>query len=235
MLKNFIFDIDDTLYDQMDPFRRALTEVFPDLDQDRAPIWYKKSRYISDTEFPGLAFDPEGIKQMQIKRIQSPLADDRIDISSEEGWAFQEAYQRYQKDLDLQDDMRQVLDLLKAADQAMGVITNGETAKQWAKVETMGLTDWIPEDYILVSEEVGVAKPEREIFDLVCQRMGIRPEESVYFGDNFKHDMVAAKEAGFHTVWLNHRDREFEGVDDYVDQVCMDFPEVLAWVQKNLK
>ena len=131
--------------------------------------------------------------------------------------------------------MRQVLDLLKAADQAMGVITNGETAKQWAKVETMGLTDWIPEDYILVSEEVGVAKPEREIFDLVCQRMGIRPEESVYFGDNFKHDMVAAKEAGFHTVWLNHRDREFEGVDDYVDQVCMDFPEVLTWVQKNLK
>ncbi len=49
----------------------------------------------------------------------------------------------------------------------------------------------------------GVAKPEREIFDVACARLGLPPHEVLHVGDDPHLDVVGAQKAGLRTAWLN--------------------------------
>jgi putative hydrolase of the HAD superfamily len=58
-------------------------------------------------------------------------------------------------------------------------------------------------DRIIISSDVGVKKPEQEIFLLACNLLGSVPSNVVYVGDNYQIDIVGAAEAGLKAVWLN--------------------------------
>lgn len=46
----------------------------------------------------------------------------------------------------------------------MGIITNGFTELQSIRLERTGMTDYF--DHVIISEEVGVAKPDAEILNM---------------------------------------------------------------------
>ncbi|MCH8907757.1 MAG: HAD family hydrolase [Candidatus Heimdallarchaeota archaeon] len=48
-------------------------------------------------------------------------------------------------------------------------------------------------DFFIVSEEVGVRKPHKKMFDVVIRVSNLEPEEIVYFGDNLSKDQAAEK------------------------------------------
>ena len=54
-------------------------------------------------------------------------------------------------------------------------------------------------DEIVISAEVGLAKPDARIYQLVLDRLGVAPEEAV-FVDDFKRNIEAAQALGLHTV-----------------------------------
>ncbi len=54
-------------------------------------------------------------------------------------------------------------------------------------------------DLIIYSHEVGLAKPDRRIYELTCERLGVRPDEMVFL-DNAKSNVVAARELGIHGI-----------------------------------
>ncbi|HEX7036549.1 MAG TPA: HAD family hydrolase, partial [Pseudomonadales bacterium] len=57
-------------------------------------------------------------------------------------------------------------------------------------------------DCVVVSEEVGVRKPDAEIFRIAADRLGIAPARSWFIGDNPTIDIVGARDAGFRAIWL---------------------------------
>jgi putative hydrolase of the HAD superfamily len=57
-------------------------------------------------------------------------------------------------------------------------------------------------DAVVVSEEVGVRKPRKEIFDEALRRLGVSASEAVHVGDNLAADIGGAAAAGMQTVWL---------------------------------
>lgn len=57
-------------------------------------------------------------------------------------------------------------------------------------------------DVIIDSAQVGVSKPERRIFTLALEQLGCAPHTAVYVGDSFERDVIGAKTAGLHTIWL---------------------------------
>jgi HAD superfamily hydrolase (TIGR01549 family) len=57
-------------------------------------------------------------------------------------------------------------------------------------------------DYILCSRDVGVRKPNPEVFKIVLRELGARPEETVHVGDSVEADMVGARDAGITGVWI---------------------------------
>jgi len=84
----------------------------------------------------------------------------------------------------------------------LGIITNGFTQLQQARLEYTGLADHF--DLLVVSEEVGVAKPHKAIFEHAFSAMGNQAREHVLMvGDNPDSDILGALNAGFDTCWLN--------------------------------
>ena len=91
------------------------------------------------------------------------------------------------------------------ADRPIGIVTNGPTEVQRAKLELLGIDRLV--DFVLVSEEFGVAKPDPEIFREALTLAGVGPTEAIFVGDSVEFDMVGAHAAGIPTVWVNRQQR----------------------------
>ena len=84
----------------------------------------------------------------------------------------------------------------------LGLITNGFTALQMARLRRTGLADRF--DPLVISEQLGVAKPDVRIFEHALERMGHPPREQVLMvGDNPLSDIRGGLDAGLRTCWLN--------------------------------
>ncbi len=55
---------------------------------------------------------------------------------------------------------------------------------------------------VVESAVVGVRKPDPQIFTLGVETLRLTPEEVIVVGDSYDKDVVAAKRAGCHTIWI---------------------------------
>ncbi|MBD8162212.1 pyrimidine 5'-nucleotidase [Erwinia persicina] len=84
----------------------------------------------------------------------------------------------------------------------MGIITNGFTALQQARLERTGFLGVF--DLLVISEQVGHAKPHPAIFDHALNQMGNPARDRVLMvGDNPDSDILGGINAGMATCWLN--------------------------------
>lgn len=89
----------------------------------------------------------------------------------------------------------------------MAIITNGFTELQSMRLEKLNISRYF--EPIIISEQVGVAKPDKAIFDAAWQQMG-QPDkrEVLMVGDNIQADIYGGQQAGFDTCWLNRDSKE---------------------------
>jgi HAD superfamily hydrolase (TIGR01509 family) len=65
---------------------------------------------------------------------------------------------------------------------------------------------------VTYSQEAGIEKPRRGIFELALRRASCEPERATFVGDTWSADIVGAREAGLRAIWLDregtfpHRD-----------------------------
>ena len=84
----------------------------------------------------------------------------------------------------------------------LGIITNGFTDLQQIRLERTGLTGHF--DLLVISEQVGIAKPHLGIFEHAFSLMGNPAREQVLMvGDNPDSDILGGINAGLDTCWLN--------------------------------
>ncbi|CEK10075.1 pyrimidine 5'-nucleotidase [Legionella hackeliae] len=99
----------------------------------------------------------------------------------------------------------------------LGIITNGFTEMQQRRLDRTGLGDFF--EIVVVSEQVGIAKPHRGIFEHALSMMGKpSPENVLMVGDNPDSDILGGLNAGFDTCWLNvHRKSAPEGINPHYE------------------
>ncbi|KFA98307.1 pyrimidine 5'-nucleotidase [Vibrio sp. ER1A] len=84
----------------------------------------------------------------------------------------------------------------------LGIITNGFTELQAIRLERTGLSDYF--EHVVISEEVGVAKPDYGIFQHAHQLMGLPSKSKILMvGDNPDSDVLGGLNFGIETCWLN--------------------------------
>lgn len=84
----------------------------------------------------------------------------------------------------------------------MGIITNGFTELQRIRLERTGLSELF--SALIISEQVGVAKPDKAIFEHAFSVMGHPPKEQILMvGDNPHADILGGINAGIDTCWIN--------------------------------
>ena len=76
----------------------------------------------------------------------------------------------------------------------LGVISNGYVDSQRGRLEASALARYF--DPIVISEEVGVAKPDARIFQLALDQLGLPAEAALYIGDSISHDREGCRRAG---------------------------------------
>lgn len=86
----------------------------------------------------------------------------------------------------------------------VAVISNGSKATEQAKLETIGLHD-MP---LFNSQELGMSKPDPQIFKFVCAQLETSPHYAVHIGDNYLADVAAPIRAGLNAIWVNRHRRE---------------------------
>lgn len=57
-------------------------------------------------------------------------------------------------------------------------------------------------DVIIESAEVGISKPNPEIFQLAIDKFGLTPNECIVIGDSYNKDIQPSKTIGCNTIWL---------------------------------
>lgn len=66
------------------------------------------------------------------------------------------------------------------------------------KIDVLGLSDLF--DYVASTEDSGYLKPNRVPFAVMMERLGVRPEETLYCGDSYRKDIMGARNAGMHSL-----------------------------------
>lgn len=234
-MKAVIFDIDDTLYDQIVPFKNALRESLPQVSKElenKLYAVYIKFRYYSDKVFHLTEEGSLSLDDMRVYRIKEALKDfDRV-ITTKEAKYFQKTYRFNQGKLVIKEEMIDLITELQASHITLGILTNGPTDHQKAKIKQLGLTHIIPKENIFISGELGLAKPNREVFQHIETCLEKTNDQLIYIGDSYENDVVGAKSSDWTCIWLNKYGKDIreeaiqpdiELVDDtQISQVIME-------------
>lgn len=95
------------------------------------------------------------------------------------------------------------LDVIEAFHQKgfkLGFVTNGKTPFQERNFKALGFDDYF--DCVVVSEAVGLRKPDKEIFKLASAEIAVPENACIFIGDNPIADMQGAKNAGMSTIYV---------------------------------
>lgn len=76
----------------------------------------------------------------------------------------------------------------------LGMITNGYSDSQRGRLRAAGLLDVF--NPLLISEEIGVAKPDARIFEMALKQLRLPPQAVLYVGDSISHDYQGCQAAG---------------------------------------
>lgn len=120
------------------------------------------------------------------------------------------------------DGAERLLRCLHARRHPMALVTNGSVSQR-QKIDAIEASRFF--DVVLISGEVGIAKPDPRIFQLAMSRLNASPGRSVFIGDSLEHDMAGARHAGMMTVLLN-RSGEVDAEESLCDLVVSDMREL---------
>jgi putative hydrolase of the HAD superfamily len=94
------------------------------------------------------------------------------------------------------------------------LLSNAWPDLRHALEETWGIADAF--DEIIISAEIGFAKPDPRIYRLALERLALKPEEVVFI-DDFKHNIEAAEKMGLNTIHFTNALEVLSQLEDMLD------------------
>jgi putative hydrolase of the HAD superfamily len=95
-------------------------------------------------------------------------------------------------------------------------------------LEEIGLLHYL--EHMTFSGEIGMWKPNKQIFHHALEALGAAPEQSVFVGDSPREDILGARGAGMRAVWV--RSPEFPLGDVQADAIIESLPELLPILER---
>lgn len=94
-----------------------------------------------------------------------------------------------------------VLDHLTDKGIKVGIVTNGDSDFQQTKIDKLDFRKYMKT--IIVSGEVGIRKPDPEIFRIALSEICSSNKATLFVGDHPTNDIIGASNAGLIPVWLS--------------------------------
>jgi putative hydrolase of the HAD superfamily len=103
--------------------------------------------------------------------------------------------------LSLREYTRPLLSELRRSRLRLGLVSKTEALLTDVDLDRLGLRPYF--DTVVLSSDVGVAKPSPAIVELALRRLGVAPGSAVMVGDTFSTDVVGARAAGVRPILVS--------------------------------
>ncbi|WP_298533996.1 HAD family hydrolase [uncultured Algibacter sp.] len=181
--KVVVFDLDDTLYNEISYLKSAFHEialiVSDKLGFEKATIFKQmmNSYYSKENVFENLirTFNLNYDKQF-----------------------FIEIYRTHKPKLEIAPDRINLIKYLKKQNIPMCILTDGRSIQQRNKLEALGIMQYLSE--IIISEEIGSEKPHKKNYKYFEKVLG--KAQFFYIGDNPKKDFITPNKMGWITICI---------------------------------
>jgi HAD superfamily hydrolase (TIGR02253 family) len=203
-LRAIFFDLDETLLDTsgcrppaVEASFRVAARAYPQLEFE---AWRRASEEVKAEMHDLWLNSPNSGAELLREgsyRILKKLGIDDRELAARASQAY---YRTWVSHLKLFSEVPEVLAALRGQ-YRLGIISNGPSDLQRYKLKLFDLEREF--DPIVISGEIGVAKPDQKIFRYALERAGVSPEEALYVGDSPVYDIVGAKGAGMMMAWVS--------------------------------
>ncbi len=134
-----------------------------------------------------------------MSRFWGRPSDDEFD------WFMAKYKEMHVKHVKLLPGINEVLTGLKTTGIPLGIISDADTDYLDYQLAALGILDIF--STVTTSQEVGVGKPNKKIFNLAMEKSGCAAANSLYIGDNYERDVIGSREAGMTAILLLFDDK----------------------------
>ena len=199
-----LFDLDDTLFDHWGAARAALKHVqmqhecfrsWPFEDLERVHAAFLEEAHL-DVLAGTKTVDEARLERFRRVFAAAGVAVDELTLDST-AMSYRRAYLDGRRPIE---GARELLAAIKSHVR-VGIVSNNIKTEQEGKLQLCGFTPYV--DALVVSEAVGISKPDPRIFHVALEQLGVTADRAVMVGDSWSADIEGARAAGVRAIWFN--------------------------------
>lgn len=207
--KNLFIDLDDTIYDFSGASRESFRETYDLLHYEC---------YFDSFEHYLSLYEPYNLELWRIygdgkitkeelnrRRYSHPLECVGVNDQQLADTFCREALGRIPTKGPLMPGAMEILEYLRPK-YNMYILSNGFKELQSRKMRTAGIDGYF--DALILSEDIGVNKPNRELYEYALAKTGSKLSESLMIGDMFDTDIVGAANIGMEQMYYNPKEKK---------------------------
>lgn len=227
-IKHLFFDLDHTLWDFERNSKETLSELYEEFkleafiqNKDRflatyqtvnAIYWKKYRDGKIDKQTVRFGRFSDTLKRLKVKQFEElgkTIGDEYVVRGPQKRHLFPNTHETLKN---LQEKY------------PLHIITNGFKEVQSVKMGGTDLERYF--DLILCSEDVGVNKPNKKVFERALEITGCKAENAVMIGDNIEADIQGAKKVGMSTILFDPKNEHTSYSTEYNHLIIQDLSEL---------
>lgn len=232
MIRNVLFDLDDTLFDFHNAEKIALTKTLVHFGIDPAEETLALYSAINAAHWKRLELGEISREEVKVGRYRELFKTIGVDCDPVKATAYYEsmlAIGHY-----FMPGAPELLDELYGK-YRLYIVSNGTAKVQEGRIKSSGIAKYM--DGIFVSQVIGANKPDKEFFDICFSEIpNFSLDETVIIGDSLSSDIKGGINAGITTVWFNPKGLENNSdiKPDYIIGSLSEIPDLLCQMSAKI-
>jgi len=196
-----LFDLDNTLLDFNASSKKAFMSLIQSLETNADPdCLFSRYKVLNASVWAERESGRISHERLKVKRWELFFEDQ--DLKADAISANEHYFDIIRTSVDFVQGTQTLLKRLSGQCR-MAIVTNGLSEVQWPRIRRSGIEDFF--EHIVISDEIGSAKPQHEFFEHCSQLIGHPDPHSVLVvGDTLESDILGANGYGYRSCWFNH-------------------------------
>ena len=201
-IKAIFFDADDTIVDHKQCEKKALEYLFDNIQKEYKQQYQDIFRPLDRSLWNSVANNTNPVPKEDIPEYRFKEFFKKINLEYSN---YKEANKLFKKGLAdavaLTQNAYDIIKYLYEKKYKICVVTNGLVELQVPRIRNSQISEYISE--IIVSEEVGINKPNPKIFNVLLNKLSLKPSQVIMIGNSIEEDIKGAQNANIQTIWYN--------------------------------
>ena len=190
MIKSIIFDLDQTLYDYNNLDNNCYKIIIEDINKKTGK---------NDLQIKNIIKNAKSYVKSNLKNTASShnrilyfqKVCEILNLDLTYALTLNKIYwDNFYKNIKPFDFIEKLFNYLKSQKIKIAILTNFISEHQFEKLSKLKLLKYV--DILVTSEEVGVEKPDKKMFETILNKLNLKSNEVLMIGDSFKSDIEGA-------------------------------------------